>query len=97
MMVILCPLLHLATTRSPKVLIFLVGCNVNFIILDGESFIFKRSGNLILFKISLHAGLSTTEVKYRQGIPHSAFVDAVNEYEADSETDDEGSMLDAEI
>ena len=42
---------------------------------------------------SLHAGVSTFEHGVRQAIPHSAFVDAVNDYqEADSETDDEGSI-----
>ena len=83
---------HLATTRSPKVLTFLVGCNVGFITLDGESFIFLYE-NSFSFKNSLHAGVSTFEHGVRQAIPHSAFVDAVKDYqEDDSETDDEGSI-----
>lgn len=40
MTAISCLLIHLATTRSPKVLTFLVGCNVGFITSDGEYFIF---------------------------------------------------------
>jgi hypothetical protein len=50
---------------------------------------------LISLKISLHAGVSTNEVKIRQAIPQSAFVDAVKDYEENSETDDEGCMIDA--
>ena len=42
--------------------------------------------------ISLHAGVSGTEFRSNQAIPHSAFVDAVNDYVADSETDEEGSI-----
>ena len=44
---------------------------------------------------SLHAGVSTIEPVSRHAISFSAFVDAVEEYIADSETDDEGSMRDA--
>ena len=43
--------------------------------------------------IRLHAGVSTIEPQIRQAIPCSAFVDAVEDYEADSETDDEGDMM----
>jgi hypothetical protein len=49
-------------------------------------------GILFLFDISLHAGVSTAEFRSRQAIPHSAFVDAVNDYQEDDETDDEGSI-----
>jgi hypothetical protein len=45
--------------------------------------------------LSLHAGVSTTEHKKRQAISSAAFVDAVKEYEEDSETDDEGDMREA--
>ena len=41
MIAISCLSIHLATTQSPKVLTFLVGCNVGFITLDGESFFFQ--------------------------------------------------------
>jgi hypothetical protein len=51
---------------------------------------------LILYLIDtilrLHAGVSTLEAETRHAIPFSAFVDAVEEYQADSATDDEGSM-----
>jgi hypothetical protein len=50
---------------------------------------------LISLNISLHAGVSTTEVKIHQAIPQSAFVDAVKDYVENSETDDEESMVDA--
>lgn len=75
----------------------MVVCNVDFIILDGESksFLFLNL-NLIPFKTSLHAGISTTTaIGIRQAIPESAFVDAVNDYVANSETDDEGDMYEA--
>jgi hypothetical protein len=45
--------------------------------------------------IRLHAGVSTVEPQTRQAIPFSAFIDAVEDYEADSETDDEGDMMNA--
>ena len=45
---------------------------------------------------SLHAGVSTIEPRLRPAaIPVSAFEDAVVEYKADSETDDEGDMMNA--
>ena len=47
--------------------------------------------------IRLHAGVSTIEPQIWQAIPFSAFVDAVEDYEADSETDDEGDMMNAWI
>jgi hypothetical protein len=50
--------------------------------------------NLISFENSLHAGVSTT-VFLRQAIPQSAFEDAVKDYVADPETDDEGDMYEA--
>ena len=45
--------------------------------------------------IRLHAGVSTIEPQIRQAIPFLAFVDAVEDYEVDSETDDEGDMMNA--
>ena len=46
--------------------------------------------------LSLHAGVSTIEPHLRQAaILFSAFADAVDEYKADSETDDEGDMRNA--
>ena len=45
--------------------------------------------------IRLHAGVSTIEPQIWQAIPFSAFIDAVEDYEADSETDDEGDMMNA--
>lgn len=71
----------------------MVSCSVDFIILDGESFFLN--GKFFSHKTSLHAGVSTTEGWIHQAIPHSAFVDAVNDYVANSETDDEGSMVEA--
>jgi hypothetical protein len=44
---------------------------------------------------SLHAGVSTTEPQARAAIPFSAFAAAVEEYEADTGTDDEGEMMNA--
>jgi hypothetical protein len=43
----------------------------------------------------LHAGVSTIEPEIRQAIPRSAFVEAVEEYEKDDETEDEGSGREA--
>ena len=51
--------------------------------------------NLNSFINSLHAGVSTTGVFTRAAIPESAFVDAVNDYVENSETDDDGSMIEA--
>ena len=70
--------------------------NVDFTILEGESksFLFLNR-NLIPFKSSLHAGVSTTVAEIHQAIPKSAFVDAVNDYVANSETDEEGDMIEA--
>jgi hypothetical protein len=53
------------------------------------------SSCLYSFSIRLHAGVSTIEPQIRQAIPFSAFVDAVEDYEADTETDDEGDMMNA--
>lgn len=52
---------------------------------------------MILFslKASLHAGVSTFTTGIKQAIPQSAFIDAVNDYIAQSETDDDGDMLEA--
>ena len=41
----------------------------------------------------LHAGVSTVEPQQCAAIPFLAFANAVEEYEAGSETDDEGDML----
>ena len=49
----------------------------------------------IFISIRLHARVSTIEPQIRQAIPFSAFVDAVEDYEADTETDDEGDMMNA--
>ena len=43
---------------------------------------------------SLHAGVSTVTPACN-AIPFSAFADVVEEYEADSATDDEGDMINA--
>ena len=87
---------NLATIPNPKTLICSVDFNGNFTILAGGFFF------LIFFYIysfasilRLHAGVSTVEPQTRQAIPFEAFVDAVEEYEADSETDDEGDQLNA--
>lgn len=40
----------------------------------------------------LHAGISTIEPVNTKAIPFSAFVDAVEEYAVDDETDSEGDM-----
>ena len=45
--------------------------------------------------LSLHAGVSTIEPVSQHAIPFSAFIDVVEEYIEDSETDDEGSMREA--
>ena len=58
-------------------------------------FFLKNRGNLISFKTRLHAGVSTTESQICQAIPQSAFVDAVNDYVANSETEDDGSGIEA--
>jgi hypothetical protein len=47
------------------------------------------------FKASLHAGVSTYECGIQQAIPQSAFMDAVNDYVVNSETDDDGSFIQA--
>ena len=47
------------------------------------------------FKPRLHAGVSTTESQVHQAILQSAFTDAVNDYVAKSETDDDGSGIEA--
>ena len=51
----------------------------------------------VSFKLecSLHAGVSTFDGGIRQAIPQSAFADAVDDYVGNSETDDDGDMLDA--
>ena len=41
------------------------------------------------------AGVSTIDPVARAAIPFSAFADAVEDYEADSMTDDEGDMMNA--
>jgi hypothetical protein len=85
-------LIPLAPTQGLEALTFSVGCNGDFIIMAGESF-FGGGGNLISFNISLHAGVSATEHRSRQVISHSAFVDAVNDYQMDDdETDTEGEI-----
>jgi hypothetical protein len=56
-------------------------------------FFFSYQFYIYLFTfLRLHAGVSTTERQTCQAIPFEAFVDAVDDYEADSETDDEGSQ-----
>lgn len=85
---------HSASTRSPRGWTFLVGCNADFIISDRKFLSFSNKMNLISFENSLHAGVSTT-VFLRQAIPQSAFEDAVKDYVADPETDDEGDMYEA--
>ena len=54
---------------------------------------------MILFSFkaaSLHAGVSTfMGGATQQAIPKSVFADAVNEYVGNSETDDDGDMLEA--
>ena len=50
---------------------------------------FSHHFYIYLFAIlRLHAGVSTVEPQTHQAIPFEAFVDAVEDYEADSETDD---------
>jgi hypothetical protein len=57
-------------------------------------FFFSLHISIYLFAIPrLHAGVSTVEPQTGQAIPFEAFVDAVEEYEADSETDDEGDQI----
>jgi hypothetical protein len=59
-------------------------------------FLFCHHFYIYLFAIGrLHAGVSTCEPQTPQAIPFEAFVDAVEDYEADSETDDEGSQRNA--
>jgi hypothetical protein len=43
--------------------------------------------------LRLHASVSTVERQTHQAIPFEAFIDAVEEYQADSETDDEGDQM----
>jgi hypothetical protein len=70
-----------------------VGYNVNYITLAGRFFFLLFVSMLIILR--LHAGVSTIEPQPRAAIPFSAFADAVEEYEADSETDDEGDGMNA--
>ena len=52
----------------------------------------------MLFRSRLNARVSTIEPQRRQAIPSSAFADAVEEYQGDSQrtqTDDEGDMIEA--
>jgi hypothetical protein len=89
------PLPNLATIQNPKTSTCSVGFNANFTTLAGRVF-FAHHISIYLFAIlSLHAGVSTVEPQTRQAIPFEAFVDAVEEYEADSETDDEGDQMNA--
>ena len=63
--------------------------------MDGESGLLFF-GITFSFETSVHAGVSTTVNRIHQVIPESAFADAVNDYIADDETDDEGDMILAE-
>ena len=47
----------------------------------------------MLIVLRLHAGVSTIDPQPWAAIPFSAFTDAIEEYEADSETDDKGDMV----
>ena len=80
----------------------LVFYNVDFIIMDGESFNYFKIGIWLTdsgahSKNSLHAGVSTTrgQIRVHQATPQSAFIDTVNDYVENSETDDDGSMVEA--
>jgi len=62
----------------------------------GQYFFFLIPINIYLFAIlRIHARVSTVEPQTRQAIPFNAFMDAVEEYEVDSETDDEGDQMNA--
>lgn len=45
------------------------------------------------FEFSHHAGVAPTEDNRLPAVPVSAYEAALREYEEDSETDDEGSMV----
>ena len=75
---------------------FSVGSNADFIIMAGKFLLFYEILYLNVATISrLHTGVLTIEPEIRQAIPQSAFVDAVEEYEKDEETEDEGSGREA--
>ena len=86
--------LNLGNIQNPRAWTFLVGFNVNFITMAGE--FFMSFFNFILYLmdtlLSLHAGVSTMDTETQHTIPFSAFINAVKQYKADSETDGEGSM-----
>ena len=86
---------NLGNMWNPKNSIFSVASNAHFTTLAGKFFFVLIVYILINAFQSLHAGVSTMEPQQRQAISFSAFVDAVEEYERDSETDDEGDMIEA--
>ena len=57
---------------------------------------YPKTLSILCFQQSLHAGAPTIEPHlHLVAIPVSAFEDAVVEYKAESETDDEGDMMNA--
>ena len=93
------PLLNSASIRNPKIWISSVDFNVSFTTTVGECCLSLHIYIYIyiyLFAIlRLHAGVSTVEPQTRQAIPFDAFIDAVDDYEAESQTDDEGDQMNA--
>ena len=84
-----------ASIQNPKNWISSVDFNVSFTTTVGEC-CFSLHIFIYLFAIlRLHAGVSTVEPQTRQAIPFDAFIDAVDDYEADSQTDDEGDQMNA--
>ena len=70
----------------------MVGSNINLVTMACEFFFSFFNILLYLTDKSLHAGISTVTPTCN-AIPFSAFADVVEEYEADSATDNEGDMI----
>ena len=87
------PLPNLASIRNPKIWISSVNFNVSFTTTVGECCF---SLHIYIFAIlRLHAGVSMVEPQTHQAIPFGAFIDEVDDYEADSQTDDEEDQMNA--
>ena len=87
---------NLEFIQSQETWTFSVGYNVSYITMAGKFFFSSYCLCLSnLFIGRLHAGISTIDPQARAAIPFSAFADAIEEYEAESGTDDEGDMMNA--
>ena len=93
MIATLSPFPNLEFIQNQETWTSLVAYNINYITLASRFFFLFFVSMLIVLR--LHAGVSTIDPQPWAAIPFSAFTDAIEEYEADSETDNKGDMVKA--